>query len=426
MRSAPWILLAALAVARPARAEPDPAREAARERRRVLSLARAEMQTDRPEAARRHLGALLRRDPNDDEARAILARLDAWAGRARAAEDGFRDVLARHPDDVEVRAGLVDLLLWQGRWTEAELEIARGLATRDDPGLWARRARLRHWEADALAARAAIRRALALAPDDPEVTAVADQIFVGELRVVPATEQLPRGYADTWGGQLGLTVRWERVELAFQSTQVVRGAGLGASAHYNGFYSLSALRPVTRWLQLGAEAGFGAPVTSLPRFLGRGLVVLPLLGPVSASVTYSALAYPHDRIVHALAPVLSIPAGDALRVDVIYWLDVLAIPAEAGRPSTTETLHALGVQIVWRAAPRLSIATLWTRGTGVDEVADLPARLSIDTQSLRVSLDALTGFGSGIRPAYRIEVRRDDRGVVVPIHRIELGAYSRW
>lgn len=419
----PLFLLAVLALARPAVAE-DAAE--ARARRRLLSMARAEMQTGREAAARVHLEGLLARDPADDEARAGLARLDAWEGRGRAAEEGYRAVLSRHPADVEVRSGLVDLLLWQGRWTEAEVEIARGLSARDDAALWTRRARLRHWQSDERGAQIAIRRALALAPTDPEVTAVADQIYVGELRVTPATEQLPPGYADSWGGQVALTVRWERAELRAQTTQVVRGAGLGPNPHYNGFYSLSAMRPLARWLSVGAEVGFGAPVTSLPIYLGRGILVLPMLGPVSASLTYSALAYPRDRIVHSLAPVLTIPAGDTLRVDVIYWLDVLAIPEDGGLPADTKVLHALGVQIVWRAAPRVSLSTLWTRGTGLDEVADVPARLSIDAQSLRIALDVLTASGAGIAPAWRIEVRRDDRGVVVPIHRIELGAYSRW
>ena len=433
MRPAIGLLLAALTVARPAAAQQGPSettravqRREARERRHLLSVARAEMQGGRTVLARRHLTELLRRDPSDDEARASLARLDAREGRVREAEDGFREVLHRHPDDAEVRAGLVDLLLWNGRWSEAEIEIARGLDRRDDAGLWTRRARLAHWRGDEHEALAAVRRAQHLAPDDSDVGAMADQIYVGELRVVPATEQFPPGYADSWGGRFALTLRQERAVFVVQSEQVVRGAGLGPSAHYNGFYTVSAFRPITRWLQFGLELGFGAPVTSFPRWLGRGVLVLPLLGPLSASLTYSALAYPRNRIVHSLAPVLSVPVGDELRVDVIYWLDVLAIPTDAGLPGTTEVLHALGVQIVWRVGPRVELATLWSRGTGLDEVADLPTRLSIDTQSLRITLDALLGGGAGIRPAYRVEARRDDRGVVVPIHRVELGAYSRW
>ncbi|WP_447986418.1 tetratricopeptide repeat protein [Nitrospira sp. Nam74] len=69
--------------------------------------------------------------PDDDEARAALARLLAWEGNHAEAVVMYRDILSRHPADVDVRIALALTLSWQRRFEEAR-QLYEGVL-HDDP-----------------------------------------------------------------------------------------------------------------------------------------------------------------------------------------------------------------------------------------------------------------------------------------------------
>lgn len=363
---------------------------------------------------------MLAEDPRDDEARALLARLDAWSGRTPEAIAGYRAVLRRHPGDVEVRAGLVDVLTWAGRWAEADRLIDAGLAVADDAGLWARRARLAAWRNDAATASRAIERALELAPDDADVRALGDRIFEGEARFDVFRDLYARGGLQGWGTRIGLLQKWGRFTFVAGAEQAHR------SGFNNGLYTFGAMRTVDPHLEIGGEVALGAPVLSYPWAIARAIAAFPRLGPVSASLTASALRYLRGRWVYSVAPLVSVPLGDELRLDTVLWLEVIHLPATTVLRSETDLLVAFGAQLVWTPTSRLQISTMWTEGAGVDEVDGLYERLSATTQTLRVSLDWLAHRRFGMGPRWRVEVRTDERGVRIPLHRLEVSTWARW
>jgi YaiO family outer membrane protein len=78
------------------------------------------------EATQRHQEAItlyreiLRRQPEQDDVRAALARLLSWQGSYAEAVDLYRDIIQRHPVDLDMRTALARVLSWQKQMTEAK------------------------------------------------------------------------------------------------------------------------------------------------------------------------------------------------------------------------------------------------------------------------------------------------------------------
>lgn len=62
---------------------------------------------------------VLRREPENDDARATLARLLSWQGAYAEAADLYREILRRHPVDLDIRTALARVLSWQKHLDEA-------------------------------------------------------------------------------------------------------------------------------------------------------------------------------------------------------------------------------------------------------------------------------------------------------------------
>ena len=63
---------------------------------------------------------MLRREPEQDDVRAALARLLSWQGSYAEAVDLYRDIIQRHPVDLDMRTALARVLSWQKEMTEAK------------------------------------------------------------------------------------------------------------------------------------------------------------------------------------------------------------------------------------------------------------------------------------------------------------------
>ena len=99
--------------------------------RRLLEQAQAlERQKQFPEAIAAYRKYVSLR-PENDEARAALAKLLSWQGQWDEAGALYRDVLTRHPLDDDTRVALARVLSWQQQYVEARREYE--LVLRDHP-----------------------------------------------------------------------------------------------------------------------------------------------------------------------------------------------------------------------------------------------------------------------------------------------------
>ena len=109
-------------------------------------------------------------NPADTEVRLWIARLQLRMGRTEEAEAGFRAVLLEHPSDVDARIGVGAALTRRDAWREA-LTVLHG--TESDAGnnaeLFAALARAYRRGGDDRRALEYYKRAMALAPGDPDV-----------------------------------------------------------------------------------------------------------------------------------------------------------------------------------------------------------------------------------------------------------------
>ena len=109
-------------------------------------------------------------NPTDVEGRLWIARLQLRMGRTEEAEAGFRAVVVEHPSDVDARIGLGAALTRRDAWQEA-LEILR--SAEQDAGenadLFGALARAYRRAGDDRRALDYYRRAMALAPGDPDL-----------------------------------------------------------------------------------------------------------------------------------------------------------------------------------------------------------------------------------------------------------------
>src|SRR4029077_2791730 len=109
-------------------------------------------------------------NPSDIEIRLWIARLQLRMGRTEDAEAGFRAVLIEHPSDVDARIGLGAALTRRDAWQEALtvlLEAEKDAGANAD--LFAALARAYRRGGDDRRALEYYKRAVALAPADPDV-----------------------------------------------------------------------------------------------------------------------------------------------------------------------------------------------------------------------------------------------------------------
>jgi tetratricopeptide (TPR) repeat protein len=416
----------------------------------LLDDARKSARAGQRVRARADYDLLLVRSPNDDEARFGLARLDAWEMLWPAAERGYRDVLTRHPDDDEVRAALVDVLLWEKRWEEASRTIDDGLdRTPRSAPLWARRARLDHWQGNEPSADDAITRARRLSRD-PDVQWLRDQIFLGEARITLRNDAYPAGYTDLRSAELSVTRKFDRWTVYGVTEQSRMYATTSGDSGYNATYGAGAAYAFgVGWIG-SLELGFGDPAPAVPEWTARIAGTAPINAYLSSSLAYTLREYSGNTTVQILNPVVSLSVNEELRFDASYYLTYLLL---AHAPEGTDTvggvaaksraqiLNGFGVQAVRRMLPRLQVGIGYVHGTQAELTPALFQLLSIRSDVGSIWCDWLYHRQLGIRPLYRFELRHVDRdadvqcapgspcaepGRTILIHTIEVGTYFRW
>jgi len=109
-------------------------------------------------------------NPTDVEVRLWIARLQLRMGRTDEGEAGFRAVVLEHPSDVDARIGLGVALTRRDAWREA-LEILTGAEpdAGENADLFGALGRAYRRAGDDRRAVVYFRRAMALAPGDPEL-----------------------------------------------------------------------------------------------------------------------------------------------------------------------------------------------------------------------------------------------------------------
>jgi Flp pilus assembly protein TadD len=219
-------------------------------------------------------------NPTDAEVRLWIARLHLRMGRTEEAEAGFRAVLLEHPSDVDARIGIGAALTRRDAWREA-LEVLHG-AERDvgnNAELFAALARAYRRGGDDRRALDYYRRAIALAPGDPDIVlgyeaaarAYGSSIVVGgfaeggvsdarsvsltgSFRVLPRLEiegrarvQNRNGTSETLGGGGGIWRINRSTNLAIRgvggagNTSLANGDLMSEVRHYRGPFEIGGI-----------------------------------------------------------------------------------------------------------------------------------------------------------------------------------------
>ncbi|HXV69673.1 MAG TPA: YaiO family outer membrane beta-barrel protein [Nitrospira sp.] len=88
-------------------------------RHEVLAAAREAEAAKKFDQAAHLYREYLNRRPEDDEVRALLARVLSWQDRHKEAMTLYQDILSRHPVDMDVRVAVARVRSWQQRFEEA-------------------------------------------------------------------------------------------------------------------------------------------------------------------------------------------------------------------------------------------------------------------------------------------------------------------
>lgn len=356
------------------------------------------------------------------EDRVSLARAQAHAGRYDEAIAAYRAILAAEPRNADARAGLVDVLIWTGQLDLADRELDIGLAyDREVPALLARRARVLHLRGDIALGRQYLARAERAWPNDADLQALGDRMWLGEGRVRIRNDFFPPGWDDLPTVELSLQQHVGRFLLGVRTEQSRRFASAYGLRAYNAWYAASVAYTVAPGWVPGVEVGVGAPARAIPDWLGRLFLYFPIGGPVDGYGAVAWLRYPNGTTVQLLNPVIGVAVTETLRLEGRYWL------ARATAPDADAVYkHSVGARAVFRAARALSLEGHWVYGTQADRLPNTDQFTSIRSNIFGLAFDIHVMRELGIRPMYELEIRKNPRGDVIQIHGAELAVYARW
>ncbi len=382
---------------------------------------------------------VLARYPDDPEATAGLARVDAWGGCWALAEKEYASVLSAHPDDADVRAGYVDLLMWRNRGGDAERALAAGLKLdAAAPPLLARAARFASWRGDAAEAVRLADAAEKGSPDDDEIRAARDHLFLGEGRVTAHVDRYPPSrFPSVYTLAAQVLERVGRFELYGGAQLVDREGGPGGAAPvrdarypFGGSY-----HPGTGWT-LGVEYAPAGPAKAVPRPSARAWLLMPIFGPFDGSLSYDFWHFSSDSRteVHLVNPAVGLSLPHELRLEVRAWIaDVTVAPPGRSR-RRLDTAGAGGAQLTWSATARIdvSLGAAYGRELDANVVAANVNLISYVGPSAMLTADVLFNRHLGLRPSAGAQYLTQDaqNGVAPPppfwILSLDVGAYARW
>jgi len=372
---------------------------------------------------------ILARNERDAEALFGIARVDAWGGCWAIAEQEYREVLSAHPGDADVRAGYVDLLVWRGRLDEAEETLRRGLAIAPDAAaLVARAARFASWRGDVTTAVRLADEAERAAPDDGEVRAMRDRLFLGEARVTAHADFYPPGYQSLYALSGQALQRFGKFEVTAGAELLARYVGADANrAVKDGRYPLSVAYHPALGTTLGLEVAPGAPAQAVPRLSLKAWALSPIVQPVDAFLAYSFWKYDAGgQIVQILNPAIGVDLPREMRVDLRAFLSFVTLPGESAvrdHSAQTRVEGAVGAGWSWNVTPRVLAGVTYTYGAEADAAIALYQLLEYRAHAGAVFVDWLLGRRGGLRPLLGFEYRMPTN---IVIWSSEIGAYGRW
>jgi hypothetical protein len=363
---------------------------------------------------------VLARHPDDAEALFGLARLDAWGACWALSEAEYRRVLAAHPGDADVRAGYIDLLIWRGRLDEAERVLREGPDSKS-PSLLARSARFAYWRGDATAAVRLADAAERGAPDDGDLRAMRDRMFLGEARLTVHFDKYPAGYPDLFSVATQILQRTGRLEVYGGPQLLVRYAGSSTTKTVmDGRYPLGLAYHPALGATVGGEIAPGAPSNAIPVLSLKGWILSPIIGRLDAFFAYSFWYYSIGEVVQIFNPSLGIALPHEFRLDVRGWV---ALANLLGSHGQSEAVGAAGAQLAWSATPRLDMGGTYTYGAEVDLSPTVTQLLKYRSHVATVYVDWLLGRHGGLRPLGGVDYRIDQ---AITIWSLEMSAYGRW
>jgi hypothetical protein len=363
---------------------------------------------------------VLARHRDDAEALFGLARLDAWGACWSLSEAEYRRVLAAHPRDADVRAGYIDLLIWRGRLDEADRVLKEGVDSKS-PSLLARSARFAYWRGDATAAVRLADAAEQGAPDDGDLRAMRDRMFLGEARSTVHFDKYPAGYQDLFSVAIQILQRTGRYEVYGGPQLLVRYAGSSTSKTVmDGRYSLGVAYHPALGATVGAEIAPGAPSNAIPVLSLKGWALAPIIGPLDVFFAYSFWYYASGEVVQIFNPSVGFALPHAFRLDARGWV---ALANLLGGQGQSEAVGAVGAQLGWSANTRLDAGITYTYGAEVDLSPTLSQLLAYRSHTATAFVDWLLGRHGGLRPLGGLAYRMDQ---AIAIWSLEISAYGRW
>jgi tetratricopeptide (TPR) repeat protein len=370
---------------------------------------------------------VLARHRDDPEALFGLARLDSWGGCYRLAEQEYLAILTHHPEDADVRAGYVDLLLWDGRNDEAQRVLDRGLA-RDAgaPALLQRAGRMAYWSGDATRAVRLADAAEQAAPDDGDVRAERDRLFLHEVRAGARIDHYPSGWQDLVTLNTQGLDRIGRFDLS-AGAEIVARAGAGAPTIVDAHYPVSLAYHPSQGVTFGAEVEPGAPARAIANLALKVWAQAPLTHLVDAQLAYQFWHFSlGPEIVHIFNPALGIALPYEVRLELRAWLSVADLSGHDAFPAQVSVAGAGGFLVSWHAANRLDLGVTYTYGNELDQNPTVVQLLSSHGHAVAAYGDWLLGRHGGIRVTLGLDRRELSGGPVLWIPSAEVGGYVRW
>jgi len=356
---------------------------------------------------------ILAQNPTDVEARMWTARLYLRLGRNTEAEAGFRAILLQKPSDIDARIGLAVSLNRRDRWREARailLDVEKEAG--DNAELFAALARNHRRSGDDRSALEYYRRALLVAPDDPEIIEAYEATVRAYGHSIEVEGFAEAGASDSQDISVVATVRVVPRLSLDGIARVQNRSGVSDSQ-----FGVGGIFKVNRSTILQFRAGGGANNVAL----ANGDVTAEVRhyrGPFELGFNFRYLSYT-DVDVGSFSPILAWDTGTRWRLGARYSYSRSAF-ATTGQSSGD---HSALVRETFRVSRRVD--TTLTYAYGIESFEDLTAdrigNLGGNTVavSARIRMPSLTTLAATWEHQWRSNDTQIDRVTLLFVQRFQ-------
>jgi len=350
-------------------------------------------------------------NPTDLEVRGWIARLQLRMGRTEEAEAGFRAILLQKPSDIDARIGLGATLTRKDAWKEALTVL---LDAEKDAGnnaeLFAALARAYRRAGDDRRAVEYYRRAMAIAPGDPDLAEGYEATIRAIGNAVEFEGLAEAGVSDARSFSLTGSVRVAPRLLLEGIVRLQERNGASDALGGGG-----GIVRVNRSTNVGFRVGGGVNNVSLAN-ADVTTEVRHYRGPVEVGLNFRYLSFTDANVV-AFSPILAWDTGEHWRVAARYTYSLSSFHATG----ETSGDHSALVRETFRASHRLDMTL--TYAYGIESFEDLTAdrirNLGAHTVagSVRVRMATLTTAAVAWEHQWRSDDATLDRLTVLLVQR---------